>query len=248
MRLFDHLRVSRFLRQLGLRQTCNLLYGRWFRAKMPTVMSIRGASLSLRPCSSDFLVFTQIFVDRMYDISELPGNPSVIVDCGANVGFASVFFALRYPHARILAIEPEASNFEASCANLRAFPQVIPIRAAIWPQDEGLEIADSAADHWGFQVRPSRDGDAGLRGVSLGSLLEEHGIGHVDILKIDIEGAEKELFSADDIEWINHVGTLTVELHEDTAPGAKAAFLKTIGRRPHRHYRHLENEVVVFNG
>lgn len=248
MRLPDHLRLDRFLRHLGPLQTCNLLYGRWFRGRRPTEMTLEGASLSLRPRSSDFLVFTQIFVNRMYDIPELPMQPAVIVDCGANVGFASLFFVMRYPHAKVLAIEPEASNFAALCRNLRDFPHAIPIRAAIWPQDEALEIVNPSGDHWGFQVRPVRNGTDRVRGLTLGSLLKEQGIDHVDILKIDIEGSERELFSAQDLEWIHHVHTLAVELHEDTVPGAEAAFLQAIGRRPHRRYRHLENEVVVFGG
>jgi len=238
-----------YVRALGLRRTGALLYGRWLRAGQPTRLALDATTtLALRPCSSDFLVFAEIFVDGAWDIPQLPRDPAVIVDCGANVGFASLFFARRWPRARILAIEPEPANFAALCANLRLVPNVTPIHAAIWPRDEPLTIADAKADPWAFQVRPWQNGEATVRGISFDTLIREHALESVDLLKIDVEGAERELFAAADLAWMEHVRTLAVELHESKAPGATAAFRAAIGRRPHRHQHHRGNEVVVFTG
>lgn len=239
-------RLDRCVRALGIGPSCNLLYGRWLRRRQPTRMALDGAILTLRPRSSDFLVFTDIFVDGIYAIDDLPEDPAVVVDCGANVGFASILFARRWPRARILAIEPEASNFTALCANVRTFPNVTPLRAAIWPQDERLEVTDPNVTQWGFQVRPDQHGQAGVRGISLGTLLKEHAIERVDLLKIDIEGAERDLFAATDLGWMDHVHTLVVELHEERAPGVTAAFTAMLDRRSHRRRSHAESEIVVF--
>lgn len=67
--------------------------------------------LRLRVPSSDIGIYRQVFLREEYKFAaEI--EPEVIVDAGANIGLASIYFANKYPHARIVAIEPEASNFE----------------------------------------------------------------------------------------------------------------------------------------
>jgi len=75
------------------------------------------------------LTFEKIFLDREYDLSFLNLDPKVIIDGGSNVGYASVFFANRYPDARIISVEPEASNFRLLVKNTRSYPNVTRIRA-----------------------------------------------------------------------------------------------------------------------
>src|SRR6266404_4664431 len=91
--------------------------------------------ISLRLKSSDLATYKKIFIDLEYDFP-LAKSPSVIVDAGANVGFASVFFARKYPNARILAIEPETSNFALLKKNVQEYPNVIPIGAALWTDNK----------------------------------------------------------------------------------------------------------------
>ena len=67
--------------------------------------------ITLRLFGSDIPTFKKIFIEQEYDINLLR-EPKSIIDAGVNVGFTSVYFANKYPDCRILAIEPEASNFE----------------------------------------------------------------------------------------------------------------------------------------
>src|SRR5262245_59178053 len=82
--------------------------------------------LFLRAGTSAILIFRQLFIRRELDFP-LPGAPAVIIDAGANIGLASLYFAARFPQARILALEVEPSNFRMLTLNTRDYPQVTPL-------------------------------------------------------------------------------------------------------------------------
>ena len=83
--------------------------------------------VTLRLKTSDISTYEQVFGNDEYDFS-LNNPPRVIVDGGANIGLASIYFANRYPDAKIIAIEPEASNFSLLQRNVAAYPQITPIQ------------------------------------------------------------------------------------------------------------------------
>jgi hypothetical protein len=88
--------------------------------------------VGLRLQSTDIPTFRQIFVDNEYDTPFLPDDARVIVDLGANVGYAAVYFGLKYPQAKILAVEPDEENCLALAANVsRLGPRVAIEHAAI---------------------------------------------------------------------------------------------------------------------
>ncbi len=76
----------------------------------------------VRPKTSDFSTFRQIFMDHEYDF-KLLDVPNIIVDAGANIGLASLFFAQRFPSAKIFALEPDHSNFEMLMKNTNRHPK-----------------------------------------------------------------------------------------------------------------------------
>jgi FkbM family methyltransferase len=150
----------------------------------------------------------------------------VIIDAGANIGLTSIFFANEYPNARIIAIEPEASNFEMLQKNTAPYRNVEIINAALWGENRELNIFDPQEGHTAFRTKSeSPAGAAGpkkVQGVTLDRLMLELGIDFVDLLKIDIEGAELEVF-ADPERWIDRVGIIAIELHERLRPGCEAS-------------------------
>src|SRR5436309_12099898 len=94
-----------------------------------------GAKIHLRETVSDHAVFWQCSVMEQYEIRRFPqfrrlqqtyeeldrsGQPPIIIDCGANIGLASLWFAKVFPRAKIVAIEPEAGNFEVLKRKRRA--------------------------------------------------------------------------------------------------------------------------------
>lgn len=151
----------------------------------------------VRPGSSDEFVLHAIFVEGEYDpLAHI--EPAVIVDCGANVGYSSIFFLNKFPNARIVALEPEAKNLELCRANLQPYGERVDVLpAAIWSHETGLAVLDFGNGvEWGARVRECEPGEAGaVAAIDMTTLMRRHGIEQVDLLKIDIEHAEIDLFS-----------------------------------------------------
>lgn len=189
----------------------------------------------LRKAGSDIAVYQQVFGLGEYNTRHLPEQVSVIVDLGANVGLASLFFATRYPNAHIIAVEPDPGNFALLAQNLTQIKHMaLSLQAAIWSEDRDLQIKTkddlgNPLHDWGIQVFASEDGQANAtKGWSMKKILQEFDLKKIDILKIDIEGAEKELFEADDMAWLDAVDMILIETHDRFRPGSHAATMKIL--------------------
>ena len=195
----------------------------------------------MRPDSTDFDVFFQVFVDRNLRLSDwsffaalcrrhdaivAAGKRPLIIDCGANVGFSTVYFQLLMPKAIVVALEPEPSNFSTLQANLRGM-DAVALPAAVHNRAGSVAVFDAQAGNWGFRTR---DG-GGVAAMSVPDILalEACRDGEPLIVKIDIEGFEKELF-ADNTGWIDRFPLMIVELHDWMLPGEanSANFLRAL--------------------
>ena len=183
----------------------------------------------LRVPTSDVPTYVQVFVHKEYEF-RTARPPKVIVDAGANIGLASIYFANKYPDARIIAIEPEQSNFNLLKENVAPYANVFPVQAALWHRNEEINLADPGLGKWGFMTEmkdasepiPSKMCHS-VRAVTVDRLMSELKLDAIDILKIDIEGAEREVFS-DTSAWIASVNSLIVELHEHMKVGCIGSF------------------------
>lgn len=197
--------------------------------------------LTLRVGTSDIPTFEQIFV---WDDYEMPMRiePRFIIDGGANVGFASIYFANRYPDARIIAVEPDESNAEMLRRNTSPYPNVSVIQAGIWHKATSLKIENPEGEKWLLRVREADDGE--VNAVTIDELLEQSGSGCIDILKLDIEGAEREVFSHNS-EWLDKVNLLIIELHDHYKPGCSASVYSAISKYEFTEFQRSENHFLV---
>jgi FkbM family methyltransferase len=174
----------------------------------------------LRIDTSDFCAYRDvlIFRSKSYDPG-IPGfSPNVIVDLGAHIGMASILFALQYPMARIIAVEPEPSNFATLIRNTAPYKTITPIQAALWRQDGEVTLGPSNAHPRGaFQIV---DTGQRVRAITMDTLMRESGIDSIDLLKVDIEGAEIEVFES--CPWISSVRVIAIELHDHMRPGCSS--------------------------
>jgi FkbM family methyltransferase len=177
------------------------------------------ACVRIRLGQTDAQVFHKVFLGKEYDLN-LPQNARTIVDAGANVGYAAVWFAMRYPGARVIAIEPDEENFAILRTNCASFPDITCVFGALWSHDTTLELRRNAKS-WGSRTVEGASGT--VPAYSLNTIMREHGLQEIDILKVDIEGAEKEVFSAPDRGWLDRTGCIAVETHDRFMPGSRAA-------------------------
>jgi FkbM family methyltransferase len=181
--------------------------------------------IHLRLRTSDVSLLDEIILNAEY-ACETFSAPRVIIDAGANIGLASVFYANRYPRAKIIAIEPEQSNFDVLKKNTSHYSNVIPVQGALWKEDKTLSIRDPGLGKWGFQTREEAEFGAGdcanVPGFALETLMKIYDCACVDVLKIDIEGAEKEVFE-NSAPWIDRVGMIVIELHDRFKSGCASS-------------------------
>jgi FkbM family methyltransferase len=180
----------------------------------------------LRLKTSDMLTFVHVFLRSEYDVN-IAKTPTVIVDAGANIGLTSVFYANKYPGAKIIALEPEYSNFTLLKKNVAAYGNIIAINKALWGENTTLEIVDPGLGKWGFQTRKRNveetDRKKAIESITIDKLMNDNMLSHIDILKIDIEGAEKEVCESSSA-WIDKVGMMAIELHDRHKIGCSRAF------------------------
>jgi FkbM family methyltransferase len=200
---------------------------RLMRQPVPFLVRLRGVRdpLALRPHSSDRGVLHQVFVRRDHELP-LAFEPKSIVDAGANAGYASVFFANRFPRAKIVALEVAPGNFELLKLNTAKYGNVIPIQAGLWGRTANLLIENPNDDECAFRVREVMHSANTIPAITVPSLLEMFAEHHIDLLKMDIEGAELEVFAAQAGEWLEHIGVLMVELHDRIRPGCTERVLE----------------------
>jgi FkbM family methyltransferase len=173
----------------------------------------------MRGGSSDAGTFVQIFDWLEYALPTELLEVKWIVDGGANIGLASVDFARRFPDAEITALEPDGENFKMAVKNTEAYPKVKVHQAALWPDEIMLETENPEDEKWALRFRPATQSAHHISTLTLPGLIHARQGAVIDILKLDIEGAELEIFSASDLTWLKKVRVLMIELHEGLRPG-----------------------------
>ena len=185
----------------------------------------------LRLRTSDIPVFNQVVIEEEYlpiiDIVKKKYDENqikIIVDAGANIGLTSIFFNSYFNQAKIIAIEPEESNFKQLAKNIKTNKienRVIAINKALWVNStDKLSISNEFRDgqNWAKSVKISDSKNKIIKPITIKELLDNYAKNQtIDILKIDIEGAEAVLFnSLDFINVLVHsVRFLCFEIHEE---------------------------------
>lgn len=201
--------------------------------------------IAIRVNTSDIQTFKQMFFanDSNYDIA-MDITPKVIVDGGANVGHASIYFANKYPDAQIIAVEPEASNVAILRENTALYPNIKVLQAGIWHKRTFLKIRNLENEKWAFQVEESESHEDSMEAITIADIIELSSTGFIDILKLDIEGAEKEVFSGRQ-DWLDKVGILIIELHDRFKPGCSQAFYSAVSPFKFKKFHRGENIILV---
>ena len=169
--------------------------------------------------SSDINVFYQIFVVEEYAVLRELTGVATVLDLGANVGYSSAYFLSCFPSARVLAVEPDDSNFRLCRSNLAPYnDRVQVVHGAVWAERKRLSLSRSQfgdGREWATQVSEGDDeGHGDVQAFDMNSLIELAGGGPVDLLKIDIERSELAVFGSPLAQtWLPKVRNICIELH-----------------------------------
>jgi|YNPNPStandDraft_1061719.scaffolds.fasta_scaffold00555_11 FkbM family methyltransferase len=178
----------------------------------PTTTGLLGQVIHVIDAASFLSAYEQIFEGGIYDFPASGEDPRII-DCGANIGLAVLFWKRRYPRSRILAFEPDPAAFEAlvtNCHNWR-LTEVECINKAVWSEEGECLFVRDGADAGHLLLGEGDEGEGApvpVCTVRLRDYLEEP----VELLKLDIEGAEAEVL-ADCSDALERVERVFVEYH-----------------------------------
>lgn len=205
----------------------------------------------LRPGTSDIQTFEQLFYEDEYGFA-LDFVPRTIIDGGANIGLAAIYFSNKYPEAKIISIEPEPSNFEMLVKNTVNYNNVSAHNAALTKNSKAkIIIEDKGLGHWGFmttEVSGDVPQDAVvIPTISIFDLMRENNFESIDLLKIDIEGAEKELFETGYESWLPKTRVLVVELHDRMKKGCSKSVFSAVCKYDFSFSHKGENLIFTNN-
>ena len=165
---------------------------------------------------------------RFYEEVRFMGKTPLVVDCGANIGLAARWFNTEFPEAKIVAIEPDSQNF-TKAERIAGRRNVELLLSAVGSKSGFCEIVDPGLGNDAYRTRQTDLGTIPI--VSIPDILEKYrSSDYVPfIIKIDIEGAESDLFSAN-LDWMGKFPLLIIELHDWLLPTQKTsqAFLEAI--------------------
>ncbi len=221
-------KALKLARLLGVTQSVYFSMQRLRGAREVVALKVRGVRTPLfcRTSGSDIFVLWQIFGKRHLEVP-LQDSPQLIVDGGANVGYSSIYFAEEYPDARIIAVEPDPENCALFRKNCSPYPNIELIQGALWTSSTDLAIENPTAESWAFRVVEAPSPTNGsLKGFTIADVLMYSGEQHIDLLKLDVEGTEEQLFSSGYGDWIDRVKNLMIELHGQRCRDAVFAAMK----------------------
>lgn len=176
--------------------------------------------------SSDFDIFKAVIIQEQYafPISFSNENP-VIIDAGANVGFTSMYFSSKFPKATIIAIEPEKENFIQLKKNIgkNNLKNVILFEKALWHESTTLSISSEFRDKRSHSFRTiectEKTSENNTSTITILDLFNKYSFQQIDLLKMDIEGAEAYIFSSHDFQLLElpKVNQVILEIHDEVA-------------------------------
>lgn len=195
-----------------------------------------GHEVLVRPGTSDVGTVWGTFARQYHLPPPELGVPDTIWDLGANIGLTMAHFAHLFPRARVLGVELDQDNVGLADRNTAAWGDRCEIiHAAVWASDGEVRYRGWAGGTSNYHVTGAGEGTP-VRAVSLAGLIREHAR-PVDYLKVDVEGAERELLR-DGAGWAEDVRCLKVELHGDYEVEECEADLRRLGFEAWRDPNH----------
>lgn len=211
----------------------------------PAVTKITGSHIHMTDAASFLYMYGEIFDQQIYKFIARSKQP-LIIDCGANIGLSIIYFKTLYPESRVVAFEPDRNIFQILKSNIESsgYNGVRLVDKAVWKENSVTNFMPDGADGGRMvQINPGSELYE-VSTVRLRDYLKEP----VDLLKLDIEGAEVEVLE-DCADLINNVSNLFVEYHsfvkEKQTLHRIINILHDASFRIHIHPPHTSNQPFV---
>ncbi len=237
-------RFTNLKKHLGFSNAWKFYYqlktGQYHHFQVPDVKH----PFQMRKNPYDYATFEEVLLRKTYNI-DLGFIPRFIIDGGGNIGLTAAFFASRFAHARIISLEPDRENFELLYKNTQPYANVVAVNKGVWNRPAHLVVKDIGLGNNGLVVEEIAAPSAGsIEATGIAQIMQEHQQAQIDVLKLDVEGAEKEIFSSGYEAWLPYTRVLIVELHDHMKKGCSQAVFTALS---HYHFScQIAGENLVF--
>jgi FkbM family methyltransferase len=184
-------------------------------------------NLELKKNSSDSMVFEQIIVLEEYRflcelIKKKQIKISTVIDAGANIGLTTIYLKQYFENAQFILLEPEPETFARLKKNLalNKITNAICLNEGLWFERTELFFDRNFRDKeaWSVKLSSDKNNEPSIKTLTINDLMTYENYKKIDLLKIDIEGSEKELFLTDllKLNWLKSVKIIALEIHDET--------------------------------
>ncbi len=209
------------------------------------IYKLKYKNLIIRKGTTDSAVFRSIFLFKEFKLP-IKITPKLIIDAGAYTGLSALYYSSKYPSAKIICIEPENSNFEILENNTKNLPNITRIKAALYYKNAFLKIKDTGTGKWGFVVKEVFESENfDIKAITIEEILKKSGYDKIDILKLDIEGSEKQLFSKNYQTWLEKVNIIVLELHDRIVDGCTKSLYSAINKNEWKEFKKNEKVILI---
>jgi FkbM family methyltransferase len=189
-------------------------------------IKVKGNDFYFRPGTPDVAAITQNIARHEWLQSPLK-NVKYILDGGAYIGDSTFAFLLKYPKARVICVEPNSDTLPLLKKNLLSIGKdTTLVRGGISNGNKSLRFAGDFLCTT-IQTDERTDGEI-VHCFDINFLMHKYNIPYFDIVKLDIEGAEKDVLTTNN-SWLSKTQRVLVEFHGDEIEQACKAALQSIG-------------------
>lgn len=162
----------------------------------------------IRPGTQDVGTIINNVIREEYGHFAPPRDPVWMIDAGAYIGDTSAYFLSRFPSLKVIALEPNPPTYEMAKQNLKPYGErVTLLQKGLYSNEQVLcfsgEQTGASITKSGFKIDCT----------TILSLLGQYSIPRVDVLKMDVEGAEEAIFLANPESWLGRIDLLILEIH-----------------------------------
>jgi FkbM family methyltransferase len=185
-----------------------------------------GRDVYYRPGTTDPLVLQQVLLKTgrkaEYYLPPL-FRPQVILDIGSNIGASILYFRDRFPKAKIIGFEPHPETFSVLQKNVEGLPSVSVLNCGLGAANSRVSVPSEMINFGAFSTKGRQRSQSQERKMvdcdirRLDDVLPELGIDQIDLIKIDCEGAEADVFAGLSSQILERCQWIVGELHDASA-------------------------------
>lgn len=162
------------------------------------------------------------------------GRTPLVIDCGGNIDLSVIWFANKFPQAKIFVVEPDQDNLEMLRLNVAScHERVVILVGGIWSEAGYLKIINPESGPSSYRVQLSNQADTSntIRCYTINKICHLAGVDEPLIAKVDIDRSLKHLFS-DNTDWVNRSHLITLKLDEWLLPwqGTSRSFFNCLSQ------------------